>query len=132
MKHAKDFVGWSIKKQALDASSPTIYFHEREVWWCHLGVNIGFEQDGKNHNYARPVVILKTYSVNAALIVPLTSKSKPGTYYLDMGRVSGREARAVLSQIRFADKRRLINKVDVIDQQRFEKLRSAIIQMNLV
>lgn len=131
MAHIKDFDRWNIEKKRINATNPPVFFHTREVWWCELGINVGFEQDGKNKQFSRPVVILKTYSTNAALIVPLTSKDKKGTYYFDVGKVDGREAKAVLSQIRFIDKRRLINKADIISKEIFGKLQSAIIQINL-
>jgi len=44
---------------------------------------------------------------------------------------AGRTAKAIISQIRFVDKRRLVNKAGVIKQGVFEKLQSAIIQINL-
>lgn len=131
MAYQKNFDAWNTEKKTLDAQSPTFFFHAREVWWCKLGVNVGFEQDGKNKQFARPVVVLKKYSTNACLVVPLTSREKIGTYYFALGEVDGRSARAVLSQLRFVDKRRLINKVGMIDQETFRKLRSAIIQINL-
>lgn len=131
MTYQKNFDGWNIEKKLVNASNPSIFFHEREVWWCKLGVNVGFEQDGKNVQFSRPVIVLKTYSTNAALIVPLTSRNKQGVYYFDIGKVDGRNAKAVLSQVRFIDKRRLINKVDVIREGIFEKLKSAVIQINL-
>ena len=130
-EYFKDFNGWNLEKQRRQKENPTLYFHQREVWWCILGVNIGFEQDGKNANYSRPAVILKTFSTNACLIVPLTSRDKKGLFYFDVGTVAGRLAKANLSQIRFVDKRRLVNKVDMIGEEIFEKLRSAIIQLNL-
>lgn len=129
--HKKDFENWNKQKQQLEVSQPVLFFHEREVWWCRLGVNIGFEQDGTNSQFARPVVVLKKYSTNACLVVPLTSKDKKGTYYFDIGIVGGKQAKAVLSQLRFVDKRRLINKADMISLEIFEKLKSAIIQINL-
>jgi mRNA interferase MazF len=131
MAHEKRFDDWNIEKKRLNETDPKVFFHEREVWWCKLGINVGYEQDGKNTQYARPVAILKTYSTNAALVVPLTSRDKKGTYYFDLGVVDGREAKAILSQLRFVDKRRLVNKADVINEDVFEKLRSAIIQINL-
>lgn len=130
MAHVKDFDSWNVQKKLVDATSPKVFFHIREVWWCKLGINVGFEQDGKSEKFSRPIVILKTYSINAALVVPLTSKDKKGTYYFDLGKIGGREAKAVLSQIRFIDKRRLIKKFDVVDKEIFEKLKSAIIQIN--
>ncbi len=131
MAHLKDFDTWNIEKKRVDSTNPKVFFHAREVWWCKLGINIGFEQDGKNTEFSRPAVILKTYSTNAALIIPLTSKDKKGTYYFDIGKINGRDAKAVLSQIKFIDKRRLIKKMDVLDKELFEKLRAAIIQINL-
>jgi len=131
MPHIKDFDNWNTEKKRINDNNPPLFFHDREVWWCTLGINVGFEQDGKNKQFSRPVIILKTYSINAALIIPLTSKNKKGTYYFDVGKVDGRDAKAVLSQIRFVDKRRLINKVDTVSKEIFEKLRSAIVQINL-
>ena len=131
MTHIKDFDGWNEEKKRINDSNPPVFFHEREVWWYKLGINVGFEQDGKNRQFSRPVVILKTYSTNAAHIVPLTSRDKKEIYYFDVGKVDGRDTKAVLSQIRFIDKRRLINKADVISKDIFEKLQSAIIQINL-
>lgn len=131
MAHVKDFDNWNIEKKKTNSANPRVFFHIREVWWCKLGINVGFEQDGKNSQFSRPVVILKTYSINAALIVPLTSKDKKGSYYFDIGKIGGRDAKAALSQVRFIDKRRFIKKLDVVDKETFEKLRSAIIQINL-
>ncbi|MDA1169501.1 MAG: type II toxin-antitoxin system PemK/MazF family toxin [bacterium] len=130
MPHKKDFDTWNKEKKRLNESTPKVFFHDREVWWCKLGINVGFEQDGKSEQFSRPVVILKTYSINAALVVPLTSKDKKGTYYFDLGKIGGRDAKAVLSQVRFIDKRRLLKKFDVVNKELFEKLQSAIIQIN--
>ncbi len=131
MGHFKDFDSWNKEKKRLQERKQELFFHEREVWWCKLGVNLGFEQDGKNSQFSRPVVILKKYNFNAALVVPLTSGSKQGIYYFDIGKVDKRNAKAVISQLRFIDKRRLVNKVETIDKKIFEKLQSAIIAINL-
>ena len=42
----KNFDRWNAKKKAIHDSACTALFHEREVWWCVLGTNVGFEQDG--------------------------------------------------------------------------------------
>ena len=129
--YKKDFDSWNKEKKRLQKSNPKIFFHEREVWWCELGLNIGFEEDGKNSQFARPVIILKKYSVNAALVVPLTSAKKKGAYYFDIGQINGRQAKAILSQIRFVDKRRMINKIDTVGKTVFERLQAAIIKISL-
>ena len=42
----KDFKKWHKDKEAIHNERPRVFFHEREVWFAYLGVNIGFEQDG--------------------------------------------------------------------------------------
>jgi mRNA interferase MazF len=53
----KDFDRWNGRKKTLDGAEGTALFHEREVWWCALGVNIGFEQDGRGGDFERPAII---------------------------------------------------------------------------
>src|SRR3989344_302505 len=102
----KDFKKWHGIKENLDGRKSEIFFHEREIWWCALGVNIGFEQDGHGETFERPAIVLKKFNLDACLIIPLTAKAKEGTYYFPVGQVDGREATAVLSQVRFVDRRR--------------------------
>jgi hypothetical protein len=33
--------------------------YEREISWCALGAQVGFEQDGLNENFERPVIVVK-------------------------------------------------------------------------
>ncbi len=63
----KDFRRWTTKKEVLNDTEGTALFHEREVWWCALGANIGFEQDGGQEDFERPVVVLKKFNLDACL-----------------------------------------------------------------
>lgn len=56
--HIKDFDRWHAKKRALheDELDNIPYYNEREVWFCVMGCNIGYEQDGKGNEYVRPVL----------------------------------------------------------------------------
>jgi len=40
MKSKKDFKKWHNKKEQIDDIAKRPFFHEREVWFCHLGANI--------------------------------------------------------------------------------------------
>ena len=40
----KDFKKWHSKKSKVDEIEKLPFFHEREIWFCHLGVNIGKEK----------------------------------------------------------------------------------------
>ena len=52
----KDFIKWSkVKERVNDLDSSHIYFQERKIWWCYLGLNVGTEEDGKGDYFMRPV-----------------------------------------------------------------------------
>lgn len=125
----KDFWRWHTKKEQIDGTEGTALFHEREVWWCTLGANIGFEQDGSSELFTRPVIILSKFNLDACLIVPLTAKQKKGKYYFPIGNVSGRDAVAVLSQIRFVDRKRLAMKIATMDHKTFQALTGAVVKV---
>ena len=123
----KDYKKWHDKKTEVNESEGTALFHEREVWWCTLGENIGYEQDGSSELFTRPVIILTKFNLDACLVVPLTAKPKNGKYYFDVGNVSGRKAVAVLSQLRFVDRKRLSSKIATMDQDIFKALTRAVV-----
>lgn len=126
----KDFKEWHKKKSEIHAAKGRALFHEREVWWCTLGVNIGFEQDGGSTDFGRPVVILKKFNLDTCLVVPLTTRAKSGTYYFPLGAVGGRDAVAVISQVRFLDRKRLSNKICTLPMELFTNLQRRIVEIN--
>lgn len=122
----KDFDGWNDEKKRVSGYERPKLYTEREIWWCSLGVNVGFEQDGAGADYQRPVVILKGVSRNTCYVVPLTTSPKRHRYRIPIGRVDGREAVALLSQIRVIDTRRLVNKLGFLDKGIFQKIRKTV------
>ena len=126
----KDFLKWfTLKKTAHEAEGSAL-FHEREVWWCMLGANVGYEIDGRGETFERPIIIVKKFNLDTCFIVPLTAKPKSGKYYFPVGNVSGREAVAVLSQLRLIDRKRLTQKVGTLSKPEFKKLLAAIVAVN--
>lgn len=117
----KDFDSWNTLKKELDAKQNAIFFHEREIWFCSLGVNIGFEQDGKNHGFARPVLILKKFNNDIFLAVPLSSVVKSGKHYFVL-TYENRQYTIILSQIRLLDGKRLIRKIRVLPSEEFKEI----------
>ena len=89
----KDFDRWNKTKKKLNAEVEPLYFREGEVWWVHLGVNIGYEIDGKKENFARPVIVLRKYNKYSFLALPLTTSPKANPWKLPVGAV-GRVAGA--------------------------------------
>ena len=94
----KDFHDWSVLKETLNSQNCVPFFKEREIWWCSLGVNVGHEQDGKNEEYSRPVLVVKKFSHRLFWGVPLTTKIKDTPHYHKFV-FKGREQSAMLSQI---------------------------------
>lgn len=102
------------------------FYHPRDIWWCNLGVNIGFEQDGTGIERERPVLIIKGFSKSVCLIIPLTTSQKRNKYYLKLGRVDNKNASVIISQIRLIDTKRLTNKIGFIDKKKFMEIIKAI------
>ena len=124
----KKFDEWNLQKKKLDYGLIKLY-KAREIWWCSLGVNVGYEQDGSGDNFHRPVVILKGFSKQVCLIVPLTTSIKTNPYHLSLGRINERDSYAIISQIKLIDTRRLVDKVGMLNQDKFSELKNAVKNM---
>src|SRR6266498_257441 len=95
----KDFNGWHRLKIALDSVKQPPTFQEREIWWCSIGINVGYEMYGKGHIFTRPVLVLRKYSRFTFLGVPLSSRMKDSPYYHPIN-FRGRDVSAVFDQVR--------------------------------
>jgi len=122
----KDFNGWNDEKKRVHARTRTPFCHERELWWCSLGVKVGFEQDGSGTAFRRPVLVLKHLSRETFLAVPLTKSSRKHPLRIPLGEIDGEEAQAILSQMRVIDTHRLVRKIGILDLERFEDMRKAV------
>ena len=94
-----------------------------------LGENVGFEQDGSGDDYRRPILALKALGSNTLLAVPLTTSARTHPLRLALGLVEGKEAHALLSQIRVIDTKRLIRKMGYLDKEIFSDIRKAVKDM---
>ncbi|MCR4334600.1 MAG: type II toxin-antitoxin system PemK/MazF family toxin [Patescibacteria group bacterium] len=126
----KEYSEWHKKKKILNEREDidTIFFREKEVWWTALGVNVGFEQDGKGGEFRRPVLILKKFNKYVVLIVPLTTKiKKDNKYYVSCLITNDNLPRmAIISQVRLIDTKRFIDKLGVADDTSYSKIKNAI------
>ena len=97
----KDFDRWNKRKKAINASAEIqrVYFHECDIWWVRLGVNVGFEIDGKHKQFARPLIVLKKYNQYSFLALPLSTATRVNRWRVAIGYVAGKEAVAILSQL---------------------------------
>ena len=118
----KDFDPWNKSKKEIHGSAKAPFYHEREVWWCAVGVNVGNEIDGTGEHYDRPVLVLRPFNAETFLGVCLVGHERSGRYYFSVGKVEDRDATANLSQVRLFDTKRLIRKMATLDENTFQKL----------
>ncbi len=128
----KDFDRWNEQKKKLNVDVEPLYFREGEIWWAHLGVNIGYEIDGKKTNFARPVIVLRKYNKYSFLALPLTTRFSPSPYKLPVGDVAGKQAFAVVSQLRNIDSRRLYQKVAWLPTEVLLLIRNETFRINSI
>lgn len=128
----KDFDKWNEKKKQINAKNENeiLFFREGEIWWVHLGVNVGFEMDGKGDESMRPALIIKKYNQFSFLAVPLSTSPKKNRYRIPVGIVDGKEAVANLSQMKNIDSKRLINKIGHIEQEPLKTIKEKTNRVN--
>lgn len=124
----KNFDKWNIKKKIIN-NDKNFFYHEREIWWCSIGLNIGFEEDGKGDNFSRPVLIIKGFSKDIFICIPITTKLKDGKFYSDINFGDGIKRKVILSQIRLIDSKRLQEKISTIDKDQFKEIKQKVIQL---
>ncbi len=118
----KDFDTWNIKKKNTENENGRLYT-TREIWWCRLGLNIGFEQDGSGEEFLRPCVIVRGFGPKVCMVFPLTTSLNKHPLRIPLGNVDGKNASAILSQVRSIDTRRLVEKIGFLDKEKFDELR---------
>jgi len=123
----KDFQKWHGKKAEIDEKEKRVFFHEREIWFCHLGYNVGFEQDGKGEEFGRPVIVFRKFNKEVFWAVALTTREKGGKFYLPIDLGDGIQRMAILSQLRLMDGKRLYQKIGVIDEKTHKELEDRIV-----
>lgn len=123
----KDFDNWNEEKKRLeDIGHDSLSFHEREIWWCSIGINLGDEQDGKNELLERPVLILRKFNNKVAWVLPMSTKKKEGIYYHDIEH-DGRAFAVILSQLRLISVKRFRRLVRKISPHQFALIQDKLI-----
>ncbi len=124
----KDFSNWHHLKQDIDTQHKPPLFREREIWWCSIGVNIGYEILGKGNNFTRPVLVIKKYSAFSFLGIPMTSQIQKANYFTYLIDCKGKPSLLLLSQIRTFDARRLNQNIEKIGKECFEEVKKYLVK----
>ena len=126
-KYKKDFDRWNEKKKKMDqrVMGNPLFVSAREVWWCSVGVNVGSEIDGKNENFERPILVVRIFSQDGFLGIPLTSKDKGHRYAVPVCHEKGMSF-ANTSQLRLFSKKRMLRKIGMVEMGDFKKVLVAL------
>jgi hypothetical protein len=115
-----EFDKWNELKKKL-CNNKVLKFKERDIWFLHMGKNIGYEQNGKGEEFLRPVLVLRKFSNRYFLGVPLTSKEKKGSYFFNFYH-KGKLQTALLNQTKVFDIKRVKYSKGLIGEDTFNKL----------
>lgn len=124
----KDYSSWNFLKQKLDKNHNIPTFREREIWWCSIGINIGHEENGKNKDYSRPILVIRKFNNNIFWGLPLTTQIKEKHYYHKI-IFKDREQCTMLSQLRLLESKRLIDKMGKLSVDQFDQIRKILKDM---
>ncbi len=124
----KDFDGWLDLKKGMEDSGRMPTIKEGEIWWCGVGTNVGVEISGKGNRFARPVLVLKKLNKFGFMAVPLTSKSKAGSWYVSFEFLGNTET-AVVGQARVMSVSRLYDKMGQMSKKKFEKVKTGFLNL---
>ena len=126
-----NFDEWNELKKNLNNKNNKAYAHPREVWWCSIGNNVGTEANGKNSNFERPILVVKVYSSDSMLVLPITSKNKNDKFHkgIEIRNVDGeiKKVYVKLTQLRVISAKRLSRKVDKIDIESFNFIKKSLL-----
>jgi mRNA interferase MazF len=123
----KDYQQWHTQKSDIECREERLYFHERQIWFCRLGANVGFEQDGRGELFLRPVVILKKFSPDTFWGIPLSTRRRgPSVYHFLFSFRSDVMSIALLPQLRLFDAKRLHHFAGNIGKSDFESVKKQI------
>jgi len=126
----KDYAEWHSRKTEIEHLGETrLFFHEREVWWCSIGHNVGFEQDGKGEKFARPVLVFKKFNKEVFWALPISTRIKKSKFYTPINIDDNIERVAIISQLRLIDAKRLVDKIGVISEANYKDIQKTVINL---
>ena len=119
-----DFGKWSALKLDIHKKDNRPHFKQREIWWCSLGVNLGYEIYGKGVAYTRPVLVIRKFNSATFLAIPLSTKIKDSPNYFKF-EFKDKIISAAFDQTRAVDCKRLIGKMGRLPENEFQKIKEA-------
>ena len=124
----KDFNKWNELKKIIDEknSLPDNFPKEGEVWMSSVGANIGYEQNGSEDNFSRPMLIIKKFNNHMFWAIPLSTKQKDFDFYFNFTDPNGQKVSAILAQMKLVSVKRLKRDIYVMPKELFEEIKEKL------
>ena len=122
------FDAWIKVKEEIHKKQFRRSFHDRDVWWCHIGENVGVEINGKGDDFTRPVIIFKKLSNEEFLGIPLSTQSHEGSWYVSFVFNSKKQT-AFLSQVRTFDVKRLKQRIGQLSELDYKAIKLGLLNL---
>ncbi|MEA2073258.1 MAG: type II toxin-antitoxin system PemK/MazF family toxin [Campylobacterota bacterium] len=120
----KKYDEWNVVKKEMANQDKRLIFKVREIFWLRIGQNVGYETDGKGDSFLRPVLVLRKFSKDTFLGIPLTTSHKDDMFHFRFQMTNSEKiSYATLSQVKLFDTKRLHNKLGKISVSDFEALK---------
>lgn len=120
-----DFDIWNENKKDLHNLNKKVLFKEGDVWWISFGINIGNETYGKGKYFRRPAIIFRKLSGTDCIVIPLSSKTKKGSWYYNF-ELENINQTALIHQMRMISNKRFGKRLSVLPEPDFELLKKAV------
>jgi mRNA interferase MazF len=120
----KDFDKWNELKKKIEftKNEPNRYPKKGEVWMCSLGKNIGYEQNGSEDNFSRPVLIIKKFNNKMFWGIPLSTKQKKFDFYYNYTDPNNQKVSVILAQMRLISIKRLKRNLYEFNQDELKEI----------
>jgi mRNA-degrading endonuclease toxin of MazEF toxin-antitoxin module len=113
----KNFDEWNVLKKKVNKKL-RLDIKTGSIWLCNLGLNIGYETDGKNKDYIRPVVVILGFKRGGGIVLPLTTTKKKNRFII---HVKGK-SKVNITQVRYLDSRRFYREVDKLNPTNLKRI----------
>jgi len=125
----KEFDRWNEEKKHIHFSEnePVLYPKEREIWLCAVGKNIGFEQNGGDENFSRPVLVVKKFNNKMFWTAPLSTKQKEYDFYYNFTDLNKMPASVILAQLKLTSIKRFLRKIYEFPEDNFNEVYELLI-----
>lgn len=128
--YKKDYRDWMGVKARIHNAEPIRRVKNGEIWWVAVGDNVGVEIDGKSSRFSRPVLVFKKHSGLCFTGIPLTSKMRKGSWYIDF-KFQDKTQIAVLIQAKLISNSRLYERIGEISKGDYRRIRDGYINLFL-